>query len=121
MSAIKSILFVQHRAPYGSEQPGELLDALLVAAAFGQKVSVLFQDDGVWQLLAQQEGQALQRKTLLSQLKALGLYEVEHLYVDAQSLAERGITAAQLGLELAAVDEAGLRALFTHHDVIIRA
>ena len=43
---MKKTLFIQHRAPYGSESPAEQLDALLVAAAFGQKVSVLFQDDG---------------------------------------------------------------------------
>lgn len=118
---MKNFLFVQHRAPYSSEQPGELLDALLVSAAFGQKVSVLFQDEGVWQLLAQQDGTALQRKTLLAQLKALGLYEVEQLYVDAHSLRERGIHAQDLGLDVTAVDEAGLRKLFASHHLIVRA
>ena len=38
---MKKILFIQHKAPYGSESPAETLDAALVCAAFGQPVSVL--------------------------------------------------------------------------------
>lgn len=117
---MKPVLFIQHRAPYSGEGPGELLDALLVSAAFGQAVSVLFQDDGVWQLLPDQDGRALDRKNLLSQLKALGLYEVDKLYVDACSLAERQLKVEALGLDVTALDAAGVQQLVASHELALR-
>jgi tRNA 2-thiouridine synthesizing protein C len=118
----RRLLFIQHRPPYSDDSAAETLDALLVVAAFGQQVSVLFQGDGVWQLLANQDGKALGRKTLLSQLQALGLYDVERLYVDHQSLHERTLQPGQLGLPGVVVLEApGLAALFADHDLVLRS
>ena len=117
---MKKILFIQHHAPYGSESPAETLDATLVTAAFGQQVSVLFQGDGVWQLLPAQEGQALARKTLLSQLGAMPLYDIDHIYADAGSLDERGLKCEQLGLPVIALDSKALRELLFAQNVVLR-
>lgn len=117
---MKKILFIQHQAPYGSESPSETLDAALVCAAFGQPVSLLFQGDGVWQLLANQQGQALERKTLIAQLGALPLYDIEHIYADAASLRERGLQADTLGLPVQALEADGIRALIAAHDHVLR-
>lgn len=117
---VQNTLFIQHRAPYGSESPQEQLDALLVAAAFGQNISVLFQDDGVWQLLAQQEGRALERRTLAAQLQALELYEVNALYADAASLSERGIDSNQLALNVKILDDDAVQKLLAAQDMLLR-
>lgn len=117
---MKRVLFIQHRAPYGSESPQEQLDALLVAATFGLRVAVLFQDDGVWQLLPRQDGQALARRTLGAQLAALELYDVQALYVDAASLQERGLQTDALALPAQPLDTAGLQALLAEHDLVLR-
>jgi tRNA 2-thiouridine synthesizing protein C len=117
---MKKILFIQHKAPYGSESPTETLDAALVCAAFGQAVSLLFQGDGVWQLMNHQQGQALERKTLLAQLSALPLYDIEHLYADAASLRERGLHIDTLGLPVQALEPDDLRALIAAHDHVMR-
>jgi tRNA 2-thiouridine synthesizing protein C len=116
----KRLLFIQHRAPYSDDRAAEMLDALLVAAAFGQAVTVLFQDDGVWQLLPEQDGKALERKTLLAQLQALGLYDVERLYVDQQSLQERGLQNSALGLHVSRLTAAGIAPLLAEHDLVLR-
>ncbi len=79
-------LFIQHRAPYQGYSALETLDALLVAAAFGQNPSVLFQGDGVWQLLPSQEAQLMARASVVAQLEALPLYDVDDIYVDEESL-----------------------------------
>lgn len=117
---MKKILFIQHTAPYGSESPSETLDAALVCAAFGQPVSLLFQGDGVWQLISHQQGQALERKTLLAQLGALPLYDIEHLYADAASLRERGLQADALGLAVQELEADDIRALIATHDHVLR-
>ncbi|MCC2637268.1 MAG: tRNA 2-thiouridine(34) synthase TusC [Moraxellaceae bacterium] len=117
---MKRTLFIQHRAPYGSESPQEQVDAQLVAATFGLRVSVLFQDDGVWQLLSQQDGKQLERRTLGAQLQALGLYDIQNFYVDAASLDERGLRAETLSLPVKVLDAPGLQALLAEHDLVLR-
>lgn len=117
---MKKTLFIQHRAPFGSESPQEQLDALLVCAAFGQQVSLLFQDDGVWQLLAEQQGKSLGKRTLGAQLQALELYEVKALYADAASLHERGLSAENLALPVTLVDRTALQALLAEQDMVLR-
>ncbi|MDF2445835.1 MAG: tRNA 2-thiouridine(34) synthase TusC [Moraxellaceae bacterium] len=117
---MKRVLFIQHRAPYGSESPQEQIDAQLVAATFGLRVSVLFQDDGVWQLLSQQDGKALERRTLGAQLQALELYEISDFYADAAALDERGLEPGQLSLPVRVLDAAALKTLIAEHDLVLR-
>lgn len=117
---MKKTLFIQHRAPFGSESPQEQLDALLVCAAFGQQVSVLFQDDAVWQLLPAQQGKPLGKRTLGAQLQALELYEVKALYADAASLTERGLSAEKLALPVTVLDSATLQTLLAEQDMVLR-
>lgn len=114
------LLYIAARPPYADDRAQELLDALLVAASFGAEVSVLFQDDGVWQLLPGQEGAALARRGLGPQLEALPLFDVERLYADAISLSERGLGADDLLLPVRALEAIDLAALLANHDQVIR-
>src|SRR5690625_1703232 len=50
-------------------------------------------DDGVFQLLKNQDPQKLQQKSLSANLSALPLYEVENLFVHSESLTMRGTLA----------------------------
>lgn len=117
---MKKTLFIQHRAPYGSESAQEQLDAILVSAAFGQQLSVLFQDDGVWQLLPGQNAKSLQKRSLGAQLQALELYDVKQLYVDAVSLQERQLDVSALALPVQVLDSAALRQLLAEQDMVLR-
>ncbi|MDP2225889.1 MAG: sulfurtransferase complex subunit TusC [Moraxellaceae bacterium] len=114
------VLFIQHRAPSGSMSPAETLDAALVSAAFGQTVSLLFQGDGVWQLLPDQDTTNSGRKSLSAQLSALPLYDVEKLYADAESLRERGLYGRTLALPVTVLDADGLRELLACQHRILR-
>ncbi|MDQ8036039.1 MAG: sulfurtransferase complex subunit TusC [Pedobacter sp.] len=117
---MKKTLFIQQRSPFGSESPQEQLDALLVCAAFGQDVSVLFQDEGVWQLLPAQSGRPLQKRTLAAQLQALELYEVKALYADAAALQARGLAPEDLALAVTVLDAEGVKALLARQDFLLR-
>lgn len=113
-------LFIQHRAPYQGYGALETLDALLVVAAFGQNPSVLFQGDGVWQLLKAQEPQMMGRNSLVAQLEALPLYEVEDIYVDEDSLTARGLTITQLALPVSVIKKNDMAAFIAQHAPLIR-
>lgn len=117
---MKKTLYIQQHAPFSCESPQEQLDAMLVGAAFGQHISVLFQDEGIWQLLADQNGQPLHKRNLAAQLQALELYEVRDLYVDAQALQARGLSAHELALPVTPLDAGGIQALIADHDFLLR-
>lgn len=96
MSDIKKFLYVNRRAPYGTIYALESLEVVLIGAAFDQDVSLAFLDDGVFQLTKGQNTDGIGIKNFSPTFRALGDYEVTKLYVERESLEERGLTGADL-------------------------
>jgi len=93
---MKKILFVMRSAPYQGCYLQEKLDIILTTAAFDQSVSLLFVDDGVFQLKHGQQPEVQQYKNTASIFKALEIYDIDELYVETESLQERGLKSADL-------------------------
>lgn len=100
----KKFLFVNRKAPYGTVYALESLEVVLIGAAFEQDVSVAFIDDGVYQIVKGQKTDAIGMKNFSPTYAALGDYEVTRLYVEKESLQERGLTVDDL-LDLKWEDE----------------
>lgn len=115
----KRILFLMRQPPYHTSHALEAIESILVAGAFDQQVSVLFRDDGVWQLLVDQDGEALGQRTIGKVLKALPQYDVSALYVCASSLAERGLAPADLTLPVEVLDAAAQQRLIAGQDAVV--
>jgi tRNA 2-thiouridine synthesizing protein C len=96
MSDIKQFMYVNRRAPYGTIYAWESLEVVLIGAAFEQDVSVAFIDDGVYQLVKGQDTAAIGMKNFSPTYAALGDYEVTKIYVEKESLEERGLTIDDL-------------------------
>ena len=96
MSETKKFLYVNRKAPYGTIYALESLEVVLIGAAFEQDVSLAFLDDGVFQLTKGQDTKGIGVKNFSPTFRALGDYEVTKLYVEAESLAERGLTQDDL-------------------------
>ena len=92
----KKFLYVNRKAPYGTIYALESLEVVLIGAAFEQDVSVAFIDDGVYQLKKDQSTDGIGMKNFSPTYNALGDYEVTQIYVDKDSLDERGLTADDL-------------------------
>lgn len=90
------LLAICSHPPARRVQAREALDAVLAAAVFDQRISVLFCGDGVWQLLPDQGDYSGADKALARSLEALPLYGVSELFADAESLAERGLDPGDL-------------------------
>lgn len=95
----QSFVFVAKTAPYGSSKPQLCLDAALATAVFEQSVSYVFTGDGVYQLLKDQNAEAIQAKTLGNAMETLDLYGIDQVYVDGDSLESRGLTGEDLVLQ----------------------
>lgn len=73
----------------------------------------------VWQLLEGQDGEALATRTLSKVLQALPHYDVDALYVCAESLARRGLSVDDLVLPVQALDAAAQNALVAQQHAVV--
>jgi len=95
-SVKKKLMFINRKAPYGSIYALEALEVVLISAAFEQDVSLAFLDDGVYQLVQGQDSSGIGMKNFSPTFRALGDYDVTKLYVEKESLEERGLTPEDL-------------------------
>lgn len=102
--AIKKFLYVNRKAPYGTIYALESLEVVLISAAFDQDVSLAFIDDGVFQIVKDQNTDGIGMKNFSNTYKALGDYDITKLYVEKESLQERGLSEADL-MDLVYEDE----------------
>lgn len=96
MSETKKFLYVNRKAPYGTIYALESLEVVLIGAAFEQDVSLAFLDDGVFQLTKGQKTEGIGVKNFSPTFRALGDYDVTKLYVEKESLEERGLSEDDL-------------------------
>lgn len=89
---MKKFLYIFRRAPHGTNYAQEGLEVALIGAAFDQHVCLAFVDDGVFQLVAEQDTRAIGSKNFSATYRALSDYEVRAVYVERESLAQRGLT-----------------------------
>ena len=96
MSETKKFLYVNRKAPYGTIYALESLEVVLIGAAFEQDVTLAFVDDGVFQLTKSQDTNGIGVKNFSPTFRALGDYDVTKLFVERESLEERGLSEADL-------------------------
>ena len=96
MSETKKFLYINRKAPYGTIYAWESLEVVLIGAAFEQDVSLAFLDDGVFQLTRGQDTKGVGMKNFSPTYAALGDYEVTKIYVEKESLEERGLSIDDL-------------------------
>lgn len=104
MSDVKKFLYLNRRAPYGTIYALESLEVVLIGAAFEQDVALAFVDDGVFQLTKGQNTDGIGVKNFSPTFRALGDYDVQKLYVERESLEERGLSEDDL-MEIVYEDE----------------
>jgi tRNA 2-thiouridine synthesizing protein C len=93
---VKKLMYLNRRAPYGTIYAWESLEVVLIGAAFDQDVSLVFLDDGVFQLVKGQGTSGIGMKNFSPTYRTLGDYEVKNIYVDRDSLEARGLTQDDL-------------------------
>ena len=116
---IKKFMYVNRKAPYGTVYALESLEMVLIAAAFDQDVSVVFMDDGVYQIKKGQETSGINMKNFSPTYRALEGYDVESLYVSKESMEERGLTINDLVVPVEVLDQAEMTKLMDEQEVII--
>ncbi len=128
----KRFMFVNRKAPYGSIYALEILEMVLISAAFEQHAVIAFVDDGVFQLKKGQDTKALGMKNFSP---TYGVVEMEkedadededidmewRIVVEEESLNERGLSADDLVLDVEVLSASELSDLMNEQEVVFSA
>lgn len=101
------IAFVFTQPPYGNSRSREGLDALLAMAAYcdENEISVFFLNDGILNLLVQQQADLILQKDTLAVFKLLDLYEIENRFICQQDLERYQLSNLNLQLNCQQLDQ----------------
>jgi len=116
---VKKFMFVNRKAPYGTIYALEALEVVLISAAFDQDVCLVFLDDGVYQLKKGQHTKAVDMKNFSPTYRALEGYDIDKLYVEKESLEQRGLTADDLVVDVQVLPAEEIAKLMAEQDVVL--
>ena len=116
---VKKFMYVNRRAPHGTVYAQESLEVVLIGAAFDQDVSIVFLDDGVYQIRKDQDTSAIGTKNFAKTFRALEMYDVEKLYVEKESMEARGMTVEDLNVDVEVKTAEEIGRLMEEQDVIL--
>jgi tRNA 2-thiouridine synthesizing protein C len=108
------LLCVISTNPFEGSKVIEQLEAAMVAAVFEFEVSVLFIGNGVNCLVANQQGDLLGARSPSNLISGLAMYDVEKLYICAESIG--GIS---IGPNMEIIDLVAQRALISAQDIVL--
>lgn len=115
----KRCLFINRSTPHGSSKAQEALDMAFALAAFEHRVSLVFMDDGVLQLIRDQDTTEINVKHFAPTFRAWKDYGIEHIYVEKESLLARGFRATDLLMQTEMIDTTTLTELIDNHEFIL--
>ena len=115
----RKVLFLLRHTPYSSNRPMETIESIIVAGIFEQRVTVLFKDDGVWQVVDKQDGSLNRGKTISKVLGALAEYGINELYVCEESLGARGLSMNDLRKDVKLLNTLAQQKLLANQEVVL--
>ena len=118
---MKTYLFILRKPAHSGAYVQEILDIMLTTAAFDQKVSLLLLDDGVFHLKKNQQPESVGMKDTAAIFKALKLYDVNDIYVEEDSMQERGLQVSDLDFSVNTVKRKQVAGLLKRFDVVLAA
>jgi tRNA 2-thiouridine synthesizing protein C len=116
---MKKILFALRRPPHCGTYAQEMLDIIMTVAAFDQEVSILILDNAVFQLKKQQNPENAGLKDTVAIFRALPIYNINTVYVEMESLQERGLSVADLDQSVVEIPRNIIGEFFRQFDLVL--
>jgi tRNA 2-thiouridine synthesizing protein C len=91
MSNSNYVYIQTNAAPYSTGKAIDAYEAALGATNIGLHVKFVFANDGVYQLLSNQQPELISHKSIAKKLSALPLFDVEDIFVCEASTKQRNI------------------------------
>lgn len=115
---MKSYLFVLRKPAHSGAYLQEMLDIILITAAFDQSVSILWLDEAVFSLKNNQQPERLGLKNTAAMMQSLVLYDVTDLYIETESLQAVGLLVNDLCLPVQTLPRTAIGEFMQGFDVV---
>lgn len=126
----KTFTFMNRKAPYGTVYALEVLETVLITAAFEQHANIVFLDDGVYQVKAGQDTAGIGMKNFSP---TFGIIEMEkedadedddidmnwRIIVEKESMEARGLTKDDFKVDVEILSAAELADVIDASDCVI--
>lgn len=126
----KTFTFMNRKAPYGTVYALEVLETVLISAAFEQHANIVFLDDGVYQIKAGQDTTGIGMKNFSP---TFGIIEMEkedadedddidmnwRIIVEKESMEARGLTKDDFKVDVEILSAAELADVIDASDCVI--
>lgn len=93
---MKTLVFVIDKPLHGNVRAQEFLDMAMMAAAFDQRVLIVFEGDGAYALMKNQHADVIGLKNMIPVLNALAIYDINDVLIERESMKSRAISEDQL-------------------------
>ena len=111
--------FVTRQVPHGTSLARETQDAILATSALTEDISVFFIGDGVYQLVSIQKPHGIACRDFAPTFDMFELYDIENIYVCADSLLERGISDIDLVIDVERLAQPEINQRIRQHAIIL--
>ena len=126
----RKFMFVNSKAPYGTIYALEVLEMIMISAAFEQHAVIAFIDDGVFQIKKDQDTTAINMKNFSP---TYGIIEMEkedaeededmdmvwRIIVEKESMEARGLTPDDFKVEVEVLSSDELAKVMAEQEVVI--
>ena len=116
---IKKIAIINSQSSFNTPTPRESLDLALIFAALDQQVTVIYLNDGVYQLLGGQQPEQINGKDFLSTMKAFDLYDIEQVIACSESVQQAGVNESDLNLPTEMGSTARIAQVIANRDQVV--
>ncbi len=128
----KRFAFINRKAPYGSIYALEILEMVLISAAFEQHAIIAFIDDGVYQIKKDQNAKVLGMKNFSPTYRIIEDEKEDadedddidmewRIVVEEESMTARGLTPEDLVIGVEVLPSAELADLLDAQEVVLSA
>lgn len=105
------LVFVFRTPPYSTPTAQEGMDALLAAAIFDQRITMIFMGDGVFQLSRNQS--PVSGRNQMKMLQSLAMYDIDQIFVQSTALHERGMDSEDLNINCTTVSDQAIHQMIS--------
>lgn len=95
----KKTLVIIKSSPYKNTQAQEGLELIMAAAAFDMPINILFENQGILNLLKDQNSELVNRENFIDFIKAAELYEIEPIYIMKSDLKKFNLDISSFMIE----------------------
>ncbi|EWH10386.1 DsrE family protein [Catenovulum agarivorans DS-2] len=113
-----AIVFTQ--SPFATDKGKEGLELALTLATYEQPIALFFTGQAPLQLAKNINSDLLQRKNYTQGFNALDLYDIEQVYINAQSLDELQLNQRDLSIAAQVLSTEEFVAKLSHFDVVLQ-